>query len=90
MAEKIYPEGLRAFSPKSGAPDFVKGDIIIEPNKLFAWLKKNTGLLSEYNGEKQLRLQLLEGNKGLYIQVNDYKPGEKKKESIDDSERLPF
>lgn len=83
--ETIYPEGVRAFSPKSGQPDFVKGDLVIEPNKLFAWLKQNTELLTEYKGEKQLRLQILDGKKGLYVSVNNYKPTEKKEETD-----LPF
>jgi hypothetical protein len=86
MADKIYPEGIRAFAPRNGAPDFVKGSILVEPNKLFAWLKKNQHLLNEYQGEKQLRLDLLDGKKGLYLAVNDYKPGAKKQDDQD----LPF
>lgn len=87
--ETIYPEGVRAFSPRNNAPDFVKGTVLIEPNKLFAWLKKEGAEhLTEYNGEKQLKLQLLEGKKGLYLSVDTFKPesgGKKQEEDI-----LPF
>jgi hypothetical protein len=72
MADKIYPKGIVTFSPRDGAPDFVKGTIIINPNELFAWLKENSLLLTEYNGKKQLKLQLLHGNKGLYVAVDTY------------------
>lgn len=84
MSEKIYPEGMRVFGPRQGSPDFVKGSIVITPNELFAWLKKNESLLSEYEGKKQLKLDLLDGKKGLYLAVNDYKP---KAKTPDD---LPF
>jgi hypothetical protein len=76
MSEKIYPEGVIAFSPRSGAPDFVKGSIIITPNDLISWLKKNENLLTEYDGKKQLKLQLLNGKKGLYLSVDTYKKEE--------------
>lgn len=74
MAEaKIYPDGIRVFSPRQNSPDFVKGSIVITPNALVAWLKENAHLLSEYKGEKQITLDLLDGNKGLYVAVNTYK-----------------
>lgn len=84
--EKIYPKGIMAFSPRQGAPDFVKGSLVITPRELIDWLKQNEGLLTEYEGKKQIRLDLLEGNKGLYVAVNTYKAGEKKKQEDD----LPF
>lgn len=73
MAEKIYPEGIRVFPKREKAPDFVKGSILITPNKLITWLKANENYLDEYKGEKQLRLDLLENEKGLYLTVNTYK-----------------
>lgn len=87
MADKIYPEGLRAFAPHSKAPDWVRGTIVITPNDFFSWLKKNENLLTEYKGQKQIRLQLCDGNKGLYLVVDEYKG----KEKVEDSESsLPF
>lgn len=83
MADKIFPEGIRIFKPRQGAPDFVKGYVVITPNTLIAWLKKNPDFLKEYNGEKQLNLDLLEGKQGLYVAVNTYqKQGAKEEDSL--------
>jgi len=86
MADKIFPEGVRVFGPRQGAPDFVKGSIVISPNLLIEWLKKNKELLTDYKGEKQLTLDLLTSKDGKpYLAVNNYKPTEGKKE-----QGLPF
>ena len=76
MSEKIYPKGVRLFGPRDNAPDFVIGSLIITPNDLVAWLKENSGLLTEYNGEKQLRLSLVRAKdgKGISASVDTYKP----------------
>lgn len=74
MADTIYAEGIRVFAPREGAPDFVKGQMIIGLNELIEFCKKNPDYLSEYNGKKQLKLNLLEGNKGLYTTVDTFKP----------------
>lgn len=84
MADKVYPKGVAVFGPNEKAPSFVKGTIIISLNGLVQFCKENPNLLTEYKGDKQLKLQLLDGNKGLYTVVDDYKPV--KKESSD----LPF
>ncbi len=87
MADKIFPEGIRVFSPRNGAPDFVKGSIVISPNQLIEWLKKNKELLTDYKGEKQLTLDLLNSKEGKpYLALNNFKP-EAKKEPTND---LPF
>lgn len=86
MAEKIFPEGVRLFKPRKGAPAFVKGSIVITPNALIAWLKKNPDYLKEYNGEKQLSLDLLESKDGgLYVAVNTYQ-----KQGANEEDKLPF
>jgi hypothetical protein len=72
MATKIYPEGIRVFSPREGAPDFVKGTVIITPSILEKWVKDNSAYLTYFKGDKQLKLQLLHGNKGLYVAVDTY------------------
>lgn len=87
MSDKIYPKGIAVFSPRQGAPDFVKGDIIITPNDLIQWLKENPNVLKDYNGKKQLRLSLKDGSKGLYAEVNTYEKTEKTEKSETD---LPF
>lgn len=86
MADKVYPKGVMVFSPRANAPEFVKGSIVISLNELVKFCNENPGLLTEYKGEKQLRLQLKEGNKGLYAEVDTYQPGAKKEEE----EKLPF
>jgi hypothetical protein len=84
--EKVYPEGIRVFGPRQGAPDFVKGSLVITPNALFAWLKKNEQFLSEYKGDKQITLDLLDGQKGIYVAVNTYK----KEGTAQPKDDLPF
>ena len=73
MTDKIYPKGLIIFKPHDNAPDFVKGSLVITPNDLVEFCKENLALMTEYNGKKQLRCQLLEGRDGLYLQVDTYR-----------------
>lgn len=80
----IYPKGISVFPPHEKAPEFVKGTILITPNDLIQWLKDNPGYLKDYKGNKQLRLQLKTGTKGLYCEVDQYE-GKK-----DDRDSLPF
>jgi len=74
--EKIYPKGIIAFNKNEKAPDFVKGSVIINPRELVDWIKENPQLLTDYKDQKQLKLQLLEGQKGLYFTVDTYKKAE--------------
>lgn len=93
MAEtKIYPKGIMCFPKNEKAPDFVLGSVVITPNDLFAWLKENESLLTEYQGKKQLRLQALTGNKGLYFTVDTFKPTAKAAPAhvADNENNLPF
>jgi hypothetical protein len=86
MAEtKTFPEGIRCFKKHDKAPDFVLGTMVVTPNQLVTWLKSNSNLLTDYKGEKQLRLQILSGKDGPYVCVDTYKP----KEKVEDSS-LPF
>jgi len=75
--EKKLPEGLRVFARHPNAPDFVKFSMAITLNALVKFCKDNPELLSEYNGEKQLKVQGLTSRDGkLYLAVDDYKPGQ--------------
>jgi hypothetical protein len=85
-----YPKGIMVFSPHSSAPSFVKGSIVISLNELVQFCKENPDLLTEYEGKKQLKLQLKEGNKGLYCEVDTYKKGETKGSKKEESSDLPF
>ena len=76
MSNQKFPKGLRIFGPKENAPDFVKGQLIITLNELIQYCKENSDLLTDYKGEKQLRLQILEkkDKSGLNLVVDTYKP----------------
>jgi hypothetical protein len=69
---KIYPGGIRLFSKKANAPDFVMADAVINVDEFAKWLKENQQCITEYNGTRQLRLQILNGNKGPYMAVNTF------------------
>jgi hypothetical protein len=73
-----YPKGIRLFGPKPTAPAFIKGQIIINPNELFEWLKANPDLLTNYKETKQLKLTIMEkkDGTGLNVVVDTYKPKE--------------
>jgi len=89
--EKIYPKGVMCFDKHEKAPDFVVGTVVITPNDLIDWLKDNKGLLTDYNGKKQLKLQLKKGDKGLYAEVDTWVPSGKQSISPDvNSDPLPF
>jgi hypothetical protein len=72
--EKVYPKGIMAFKPNEKAPNFVKASVLVTPNELISWLKENSDYLTDYKGNKQLKLQLLENEKGLYFVVDTYQP----------------
>jgi hypothetical protein len=73
MADKIFPEGVRIFPPRTGSPTYVKGSIVITPNALVAWLKANPQFLKDYKGEKQIAIDLMECREGKpYLSVNTY------------------
>jgi len=87
---KVYPKGLRFFPAREGAPSFVKGTLIVTPRELTEWLKSEPQHLTDYNDQKQLKLQLLEGDKGLYATVDTYKPKQEKAQKSNDPDGLPF
>ncbi len=88
--EKIYPKGIITFPKNDKAPDFVLGSMVITPNDFFAWLKENEKLLVEYNGKKQMKFQILNGNKGLYFVVDTFVPTPKAETKPTIEEDLAF
>jgi len=92
MAEpKIYSKGIVTFAKNEKAPDFVLGTMVITPNDFMEWIKENKSLLTEYNGKSQIKLQILNGNKGIYLTVDTFKPTEKTNGiSKNDFKDLPF
>ena len=74
---KIYPRGISYFAPRQGAPEFVKGDIILNMDELISWMKSNEQLSTTHEKYgKQFKLQVTD--KGL--SVNTWKPTESKHE----------
>jgi len=97
MSDTIYPKGIIIFKKNENAPDFVKGSMVITVNELVKFCKENADLLTEYNGQKQLKCQLLDGNNGLYLKVDTWKPNQQQNQSnatiineSNESEDLPF
>lgn len=75
MTEKVYPNGISCFAPRSGAPDFVLGSVIITIDDFKEWINANQSLLTEYNGKKQIRLQLTKSRDGRpSLSVDTWKP----------------
>ena len=91
----IYPSGLRTFKPHENAPDFVKCALIITPSEIVKFCDDNPELMTEYNGVKQLKCQMLDGENGIYISVDTWKKTEgittePAKVEDDGSDSLPF
>lgn len=71
MSEQKFAEGIRVFNKHEKAPDFVIGSLVITLNELINFCKDNPGLLSDYKGEKQLKLQLQKSKNGNLVAVID-------------------
>ncbi len=75
MADEVLPEGLRFFNKKDSQPDFVIGSLVVTMNDLFSFCKEHPELITEYQGKKQLKLQVLKSKNGnLYAKVDSWKP----------------
>ena len=68
--DKVFADGIVVFKPKDGSPDWVKGDILIGIDVLLKWANDHPEYLHDYKGDRQIKLQLLDGTKGLYLTVN--------------------
>jgi len=96
MADQTLLKGIRLFQPKPTQPDFVLASGVITLNELVTFAKDNPQLLTEYNGEKQLRIQLLKSKDGKpYMVVDTWKPTELTARGIEapkdeDLNGLPF
>ena len=77
MAEQTLMKGIRLFQPKANQPEFVLASGVITLNEVVTFAKENPHLLTEYNGEKQLRVQVLKSKDGKpYMTVDTWKPTE--------------
>lgn len=67
----MFVDGMSWFTPREGAPDFVKGKISIEPNKLIAFLKANKEFLSD-KGYFGVNVKKSKAGK-IYLALDTYK-----------------
>ena len=75
MSERIFVKGFRTFAKREGSPDFVLGSLLITIDEFKEFINgEGKQYLSDYDGKKQLRLDILEGKDGrVNFQVNTYK-----------------
>ena len=74
MADQTLLKGIRLFKKKDTQPDFVLATGVITLNELVQFGKDNPQLLTEYNGQKQIKIQLLKSKDGNpYISVDTWK-----------------
>jgi len=94
MADQTLLKGIRLFTPKPNQPEFVLASGVITLNELVTFAKENPQLLTEYNGEKQLRIQFLKSKDGKpYMVVDTWKPSETAAPSFaapTTEDKLPF
>jgi len=77
MADEKLLEGVRFFDKKENQPDFVIGSGVITLDDIYAFSKSNPELITEYQGKKQIKFQLLRSKAGnLYAKVDTWKPAE--------------
>ncbi len=80
MADNKFPQGLKGFQKHQNSPDFVVGQLIIEPRALFDWFKTEEGRasLKDYNGTKQAKFSILKSKQGNFLnfQVDTYEKPE--------------
>ena len=62
-----FPEGIKAYKPRAGAPEFVKANIVIEKAKLSAWLASQGDTV-------RMDLNLSRAGDKLYLRVDNWKP----------------
>jgi len=88
--EKVYAKGIRCFPKHEKQPPFVLGAMVITIAELNDWVKQNEQYLTDYNGQKQLKFQILQGDKGINLVVDTYKAGAKAEPATDSKDSLPF
>ena len=84
MADKVFPNGIRAFKPRETAPAYVKAEIVISKADFKNWM------LTEGD---EIKLTLKESQKGTYyFEVNSFVPTQKAVQSIQSAldDDLPF
>lgn len=74
-----FIDGINMFTKRDNAPDFVLGDLSIDPAKLKAWCENEAPKLAQASndGVSRVRAQILLSKAGKpYIKINNYTPQE--------------
>lgn len=83
MADQTLLKGIRLFKKKDNQPDFVLASGVVTLSELVQFGKDNPELLTEYNGQKQIRIQVLKSkDDNPYITVDTWKPAGGNNEGI--------
>jgi hypothetical protein len=72
-----FIDGLNMFTKRDNAPDFVLGDLSIDPAKLKAWCENEAPKLAQpsIDGVSRVRAQILLSKAGKpYIKINNFVP----------------
>lgn len=71
-----FIDGLNMFTKRDNAPDFVLGDLSIDPAKLKAWCNEAPKLAQpSSDGVSRVRAQILLSKAGKpYIKINNFVP----------------
>tara|TARA_R110000782_G_scaffold96818_2_gene181453 strand:- start:6702 stop:7010 length:309 start_codon:yes stop_codon:yes gene_type:complete len=93
--EPIYVEGLRFFNPRETAPDFVKGEIIVNLKQFVDFLATQEENYTKYEGNNQLKIVMKTGKSGgMYFEVDTFKPNSgaaaPQKVAVTTADNLPF
>lgn len=75
---KIFPEGIFYNKPREGSPEFVRGSLSIQVEKLIPFLEKHKNAQGYVNID-----MLLSKEKSLYLALNEWK----KPESLTDDQK---
>jgi len=73
--EAVFAQGITIFKPREGAPDYVKGSIIVSIEQFVDWCEKNAQYITTHaTYGDQIKFEVKESQGGmLYLQVNTYK-----------------
>lgn len=70
--ETIFPEGMSFYLPHNAAPEWIKGDISIDPTKFVAFMRANRQHMS---AKGYFRFQLCKSKSGsMYLKLDTFKP----------------
>lgn len=70
--ELVFVDGLQFYKPRENAPKSIKGNIVIDMNKLMAWVAGK-----EITGQVRIDLRKSETKGTYYFTQNTWKPAPK-------------